>query len=174
VTTDSRAIAPGDLFVALTGPRFDGHDFVAAARDAGAAAALVTTFGYSLFAATFAALVATALVAGERSWWRRALCAWPLIALGQYSYALYVFHQPIALVLRENGWQANLLPRLWGTQIPGLIVYGLLVAALSIGCAVLSWHLWEVRFLRLKRYFPYRGPAKAVSTTSPSHVVSTT
>jgi UDP-N-acetylmuramoyl-tripeptide--D-alanyl-D-alanine ligase len=41
VTTDSRAIAPGDLFVALTGPRFDGHDFVAAARDAGAAAALV-------------------------------------------------------------------------------------------------------------------------------------
>ena len=28
VTTDTRALAPGDLFVALKGERFDGHDFV--------------------------------------------------------------------------------------------------------------------------------------------------
>ncbi len=41
VSIDSRALAPGDLFVALVGPRFDGHDFVAAAFRAGAAAALV-------------------------------------------------------------------------------------------------------------------------------------
>jgi len=41
VTTDSRALAPGDLFVALAGERFDGHDFVPAAFERGAAAALV-------------------------------------------------------------------------------------------------------------------------------------
>src|SRR6185437_4190847 len=41
VTTDTRALAPGDLFVALRGERFDGHDFVAPALAAGAAAALV-------------------------------------------------------------------------------------------------------------------------------------
>ncbi|MEM7524955.1 MAG: Mur ligase family protein, partial [Pseudomonadota bacterium] len=41
VTADSRALAPGDLFVALTDAR-DGHDFVAAAFDAGAGAALVS------------------------------------------------------------------------------------------------------------------------------------
>ena len=41
VTTDSRAIAHGDLFVALKGERFDGHDFVAGALTSGAAAALV-------------------------------------------------------------------------------------------------------------------------------------
>ena len=29
VTTDSRNIATGDLFVALKGERFDGHEYVA-------------------------------------------------------------------------------------------------------------------------------------------------
>ncbi len=41
VVTDSRAIVPGALFVALRGERFDGHDFVAQALAQGAAAALV-------------------------------------------------------------------------------------------------------------------------------------
>jgi UDP-N-acetylmuramoyl-tripeptide--D-alanyl-D-alanine ligase len=41
VTTDSRAVAPGDLFVALRGERFDGHAFVAEALDKGAVAAMV-------------------------------------------------------------------------------------------------------------------------------------
>jgi len=41
VTTDSRAVEPGDLFVALPGERFDGHDFVAGAFERGAVAALV-------------------------------------------------------------------------------------------------------------------------------------
>jgi UDP-N-acetylmuramoyl-tripeptide--D-alanyl-D-alanine ligase len=41
VSTDSRTALPGDLFVALRGPRFDGHAFLAAAAERGAAAALV-------------------------------------------------------------------------------------------------------------------------------------
>jgi UDP-N-acetylmuramoyl-tripeptide--D-alanyl-D-alanine ligase len=41
VSIDTRAIARRDLFVALKGPRFDGHDFVAAALSSGAAAAMV-------------------------------------------------------------------------------------------------------------------------------------
>ena len=41
VSIDSRSVANGDLFVALKGPAFDGHDFVGKAMDAGAAAALV-------------------------------------------------------------------------------------------------------------------------------------
>lgn len=41
VSIDTRALRPGDLFVALTDAR-DGHDFVAAALDKGAAAALVS------------------------------------------------------------------------------------------------------------------------------------
>ncbi|SMF71006.1 UDP-N-acetylmuramoyl-tripeptide--D-alanyl-D-alanine ligase [Tistlia consotensis] len=41
VSIDSRSLLAGDLFVALAGPSFDGHDFVAKALEKGAAAALV-------------------------------------------------------------------------------------------------------------------------------------
>lgn len=41
VVTDSRKIEPGCLFIALRGPNFDGHDFVARAQELGAVAALV-------------------------------------------------------------------------------------------------------------------------------------
>ncbi len=41
VSSDSRAIQPGQLFVALSGPRFDGHDYLADVAGKGAVAALV-------------------------------------------------------------------------------------------------------------------------------------
>ena len=41
VSTDSRKIEPGQLFIALTGPNFDGHDYLAAVAAKGAVAALV-------------------------------------------------------------------------------------------------------------------------------------
>lgn len=41
VSTDTRKLAPGDLFVALVGEKYDAHDFVGQAKAAGAAAALV-------------------------------------------------------------------------------------------------------------------------------------
>jgi UDP-N-acetylmuramoyl-tripeptide--D-alanyl-D-alanine ligase len=41
VMTDSRSLRPGDLFVALKGPRFDGHAFVADVLERGAAGAIV-------------------------------------------------------------------------------------------------------------------------------------
>jgi UDP-N-acetylmuramoyl-tripeptide--D-alanyl-D-alanine ligase len=43
VSTDTRTLRPGDLFVALRGDRFDGHQFIDAAFEAGAAAAIVDT-----------------------------------------------------------------------------------------------------------------------------------
>jgi UDP-N-acetylmuramoyl-tripeptide--D-alanyl-D-alanine ligase len=41
VSIDSRTLARGELFVAVAGPRFDGHDFIAEAARRGAAAAVV-------------------------------------------------------------------------------------------------------------------------------------
>ena len=42
VSIDSRSVEAGDLFVALAGPNHDGHDFVQAAFDRAAAAAMVS------------------------------------------------------------------------------------------------------------------------------------
>ena len=42
MTWDSRTVQPGDLYVALPGERVDGHDFAAAAVQAGAAAVLAS------------------------------------------------------------------------------------------------------------------------------------
>lgn len=41
VSTDSRTIASGDLYIPLKGERFNGHRFITAAREAGAVAALI-------------------------------------------------------------------------------------------------------------------------------------
>jgi len=41
VSIDSRSIKPGQLFIALTGPRFDGHDYLQQVAASGAVAALV-------------------------------------------------------------------------------------------------------------------------------------
>jgi UDP-N-acetylmuramoyl-tripeptide--D-alanyl-D-alanine ligase len=75
VSIDSRSLEPGDLFVALEGPSFDGHGFIAAALDAGAAAAvaqrrpegLPETAPLLLVEDTLAALTALGAAARARS-----------------------------------------------------------------------------------------------------------
>ncbi|HEX9632688.1 MAG TPA: UDP-N-acetylmuramoyl-tripeptide--D-alanyl-D-alanine ligase [Gemmatimonadales bacterium] len=81
VGTDSRAVTPAMLFVALRGDRFDGHDFLPAVRDAGAGGAVVRAdtpdvSGLRLFrvADTLAALGRLAAV-------RRRRIAGPVVAI---------------------------------------------------------------------------------------------
>ena len=69
VTFDSREVGPGDLFVAMPGTVHDGHDFVALAFAAGAAAALVARpveGPHVLVADPFAALRELGQAARER------------------------------------------------------------------------------------------------------------
>jgi UDP-N-acetylmuramoyl-tripeptide--D-alanyl-D-alanine ligase len=70
VSTDTRDLQPGDLFVALQGEQFDGHDFAAAALAQGAIAAVVSTPGAE---AGPCIQVPDTLVAYQRlgQWWRQ-------------------------------------------------------------------------------------------------------
>ncbi|HTX24703.1 MAG TPA: UDP-N-acetylmuramoyl-tripeptide--D-alanyl-D-alanine ligase [Steroidobacteraceae bacterium] len=68
VSTDSRTLGAGDLFVALRGPRFDGHAFLGAVEQAGAAGAVVETAHASRLAQIVVQSTETALARAARSW----------------------------------------------------------------------------------------------------------
>ncbi|HJT07500.1 MAG TPA: UDP-N-acetylmuramoyl-tripeptide--D-alanyl-D-alanine ligase, partial [Stellaceae bacterium] len=74
VSIDSRTVMPGDLFIALAGPKFDGHDFVAMALERGAVAALVARVPKGLAADAPLLLVPDTMAAledlGRASRWR--------------------------------------------------------------------------------------------------------
>ena len=83
VSTDTRSIEPGALFVPLVGPNFDGHDFLQNALEAGAAGVLVER-GRSLSPAegAFAVEVADTLHAlGELARYHRARFNLPVVAV---------------------------------------------------------------------------------------------
>lgn len=100
VHTDSRSLRAGDLFVALRGERFDAHDFLGQARDAGAAAVLAER---GLVDAGLPGLQVAdsqiALTELARAWRRRTL-GMPLIAVTG-SNGKTTVAQMIAAILRD-------------------------------------------------------------------------
>ncbi|MGG6293300.1 UDP-N-acetylmuramoyl-tripeptide--D-alanyl-D-alanine ligase [Leptolyngbya sp. AN02str] len=81
ITTDTRNLQPGDVFLALQGDRFDGHEFLDVARDKGAIAAIVSR--QSEQSAPLPLLqVADTLVAYQAlgRWWRQQFSR-PVIAV---------------------------------------------------------------------------------------------
>ena len=60
ISTDSRTLKPGELFVALRGENFDAHDFIESAAKSGAAGALVNRTWHGHVPKNFALIRATA------------------------------------------------------------------------------------------------------------------
>jgi UDP-N-acetylmuramoyl-tripeptide--D-alanyl-D-alanine ligase len=109
VCTDSRTLKKGDLFIALRGERYDGHDFVGQAAAAGAVAALVdhqhvptaTDLPLAVVADTTVALGALA------AHWRRQFHI-PLVAVVG-SNGKTTVKEMIAICLREHFGDAAVL-----------------------------------------------------------------
>ena len=100
VGIDSRRLPAGALFVALTGPNFDGHDFIAAARERGAVAALVSRVVADPLPQVRVADSRLALGRLGASW--RSRFAGPLIALTG-SNGKTTVKEMIAAILRQRG-----------------------------------------------------------------------
>ncbi len=81
ISTDSRTLRPGALFVALRGERFDGHDHLAAAARAGAAAAVVRRNTAAVPGLPFIEVDATLRAYGDLAHARRATLPGPVIAI---------------------------------------------------------------------------------------------
>ncbi|MFV1972354.1 MAG: UDP-N-acetylmuramoyl-tripeptide--D-alanyl-D-alanine ligase [Thiohalobacterales bacterium] len=79
VSTDSRDLQEGNLFVALQGPHYDGHDYIETARERGAAAAAVS---HSLDTGLPLIEVAdTRMALGQLAGWWRAQFTLPVVAI---------------------------------------------------------------------------------------------
>ena len=100
VATDSRRLTPGALFVALSGPNFDGHDFVASAREGGAGAALVSRWVADPLPQVRVTDTRLALGRLAAAW--RARFTGPLIALTG-SNGKTTLKEMIAAILRGRG-----------------------------------------------------------------------
>ncbi len=79
VATDSRSLAPGSLFVAIRGDRYDGNEFVGAALEKGAVGALVSRRSDAALAQVEVSDTRRAFGAMARAW--RATFAIPAIAI---------------------------------------------------------------------------------------------
>jgi peptidoglycan/LPS O-acetylase OafA/YrhL len=73
--------------------------------------------------------------------------------IGTYSYAIYVFHMPIHLLLAPLV-EGRLAQGSANVRFALLLGYVVLVFTLSSLLALLSWHVLEQPMLGLKRYFP--------------------
>ncbi|MFZ9561323.1 MAG: UDP-N-acetylmuramoyl-tripeptide--D-alanyl-D-alanine ligase [Burkholderiales bacterium] len=108
VCTDSRTLKSGDLFIALRGERYDGHDFVAKAAAAGAVAALIDRSHTSAATLPVAAVDDTTVALGVlAAHWRRQF-AIPLVAVAG-SNGKTTVKEMIAACLRAHYGDAAVL-----------------------------------------------------------------
>lgn len=121
---------------------------------------VVPTLGVSAIGMMAASMIAMAL--REKSLTQRVLSNSVLRFFGRYSYGLYVYHYSLyeGLTPRLRPWFAGH----FHSKAVGVIGGALTIAAISILVAFASYHLFEVRFLKMKRYFPY--------TSAPTPVLS--
>jgi UDP-N-acetylmuramoyl-tripeptide--D-alanyl-D-alanine ligase len=109
VSTDTRSLQRGDLFVALRGERFDGHTFVDAAFAAGAAAAMVDTRAAQARSDRPLLVVTdTRLALGRLAATWRERFTLPLIAVTG-SNGKTTVKEMLAAVLRENAGAHSVL-----------------------------------------------------------------
>ena len=109
------------------------------------------TAGYTLVGAICAQTVVLALHSPTFS---RILSWRPLLFFGKYSYGIYLIHIPVRDLLlrvffnngRVEGWFSFPMERY-------LVFYALETLAV-IPPALISWHLFEKQFLKLKSFFP--------------------
>jgi peptidoglycan/LPS O-acetylase OafA/YrhL len=115
------------------------------------------TVGFPLLAIMTASLIAVGTgKAVKDARIRRFFSSRILVTAGKYSYAMYVFHLPLVIVMEMAGLQMKTMS---GGQAPGILAalaYSIVMSIATFLVAFASWHLYEKHFLKLKRLFPRR------------------
>lgn len=128
---------------------------------------IAQTLGLSLIAINGSSLVLLAFGLRPGGRLARFFASPFLCSFGKYSYAIYLFNKPILAVIRDTVYGREQFLALFGSQIPGQLIFYLGATAVTFACAFASWHLYEKHFLRLKRFA--RAPGAA---TKPGHALA--
>ncbi len=113
------------------------------------------TIGFTTIALLFGALLIGAITSPAGAVLRRVCETRSLRFLGKYSYGVYIFHFPVLALMNHSVPRWYLVSR-FGTGLGGQIAFLLAASAVSLLAAIISWHMFETRFLNLKRHFDTR------------------
>lgn len=110
--------------------------------------ALKQSLFYTQAAVLFTGLMLFMLSSSENSITRRILSFKLLTAFGKYSYSIYLFHMTAGILLRRlavSGIKEHLVsaPLIWSAVF-------LLLSGISFAIGWLTYHLFEIHFLKLK------------------------
>jgi peptidoglycan/LPS O-acetylase OafA/YrhL len=119
------------LILASTQPILSGHHLPA-----------IQVVKSTLIAAFFASFMVLAVENRSGRMMGKALSGRTLGSIGKYSYGMYIFHPFILILLQRTGLRYNFLSLIF-------------CIIMTYSIAWVSWNSFEVRFLRLKSYFPY-------------------
>jgi len=113
----------------------------------------MTSWGYSMIAGVYVGVLALALLPSTVA--NRVGRVSVLRFFGRYSYGLYVWHDLPSPICAT--WQAWFIRNIHPLVV-GQMVYAVAMLALFTAVAVASYHLLELRFLKLKSHFRYANP----------------
>jgi peptidoglycan/LPS O-acetylase OafA/YrhL len=114
--------------------------------------AVMQSIGYSLLAFFFGGILLLSLNPSKGNIVSWLLSCPLLVVFGFYSYAIYVFHYPL-VHLFDRWFPVHRFSLELRSKILGVEVHVLCAMVASLFIAVLSWHLYEKHFLKLKKYF---------------------
>lgn len=116
---------------------------------------MLRTGAFSVFAIFYSGLIGVTLVAPGGALARACSSRW-LRTLGFYSFGMYIWHNPIRLLLDRAAFTPDGLSARGLDGLVSVVLYSLGATLLTLATAFVSWTVLEGPFNRLKRYVPYR------------------
>lgn len=129
---------------------------------------IMKTIGHTLLACFFGALLVLALISARQTVTGRFFASSRLAFFGRYSYALYVIHVPILLLGLGRLLPLDYVPTVFGSLLLKKLVFVSFAMTVSVALAMISWHLYEKQFLKLKKLFPYQTPENRLAPPRPA------
>jgi peptidoglycan/LPS O-acetylase OafA/YrhL len=107
--------------------------------------------GYTTFSSLFALFIFEVIIK-PKGFMSIVLSNRPFRILGKYSYGIYIFHWPVFLIMKPITDSLR-CPWYMKGSLPQLLFSSLLATFTGILAGIISYHLIEVHFLKLKKRF---------------------